>query len=147
MTQKTYSDKWKDRFDFFERNGLPGSPGYRDAIKKLKFLQRPRYMYNFYAFFFGFIYFCILGLWKKGLTLFIGIAVINLLLGVIEVAGDVNLEGIVRGVNLAYAAFCAMSVNSAYYLHTIKGIDSWNPFQGMSRKSSAELEKIPSRQY
>lgn len=147
MTQKTFSDKWKDRFDFYERNGLPGSPGYRDALKKVKFLRRARYTFNFYAFFFGFIYFCILGLWKKGLTLFIAIAVINILLGIIELALNVNLEGVVKGVNIAYAAFCATSVNSAYYLHTIKGVDSWNPMQGMTRKDAQALEKLPSRQY
>ncbi|ECG0109855.1 DUF2628 domain-containing protein [Salmonella enterica] len=145
--QSAFNVKWIARFDFFEQNGLPGSVRYGQAIRKLKFLQRSRYMFNFYAFFFGLIYFCILGLWKKGLVLVAIIVVIQLGLVIAEDILNSDFGHISRAMNIAYSAFCALSVNSAYYIRKIKGSDSWNPFQGMTRKSAEELEKLPSRNY
>lgn len=145
--EKAFSDKWKKRFDFFEEHGLPGSREYGQAIKNLKYFQRFPYMFNFYAFFFGLIYFCILGLWKKGLMLVALAIVSQMLVGVAEVIFNANLDHISRGLGIAYSAACASVANSAYYLRKIKGSDNWNPFEGMTKKSAARLEQLPSREY
>ena len=49
---------------------LPKSPEYKAAYKALTFGKRILIGMNIWAFFFGFIYFLILGLWRKALTLF-----------------------------------------------------------------------------
>lgn len=64
---KELSPKWRARFDFFDSvGGDITSPEYRKKIKEISFFGRMKYIFNFFAFFFGIIYMCILGLWKKG---------------------------------------------------------------------------------
>ena len=145
--EKAFSDKWKKRFDFFEKHGLPGSPSHKQALKEMGYFQRFPYILNFYALFFGLIYFCILGLWKKGLVLIVIFGVIQLIIGMLEVAFNANLDALSRAAEFTYAAFCAQIANSAYYLRKIKDHDSWNPFEAMTKKNSARLEQLPSREY
>lgn len=137
---------WQKRFDFYEKNGLPGSKEYASAIRALPFLKRMVYIGNWFALFFGIIYFCILGLWKKGLVLFVGASLINIILGIIEVSTTSNLEHTARFANVAYLACCCRIANVAFYLKTVKGIDGWNPFEGFSQKSAAELAALPSKE-
>lgn len=137
---------WKKRFDFYEKNGLPGSKEYASAIKALPLLERVVYGGNWFAFFFGIIYFCIIGLWKKGLVLFVGVCLVNIILGVIEASTTANLEVTARMTNLIYAFYCCRVANVAFYLKTVKGIDGWNPFEGFSQKSAAELAALPSKE-
>ena len=113
----------------------------------MKFGQKISIGSNFYAFFFGLVYFCILGLWKKGLVLFLGVAAIQAVLIAIETAADIDMNAFSKVINIGYAIVCAHLVNTAYYLRTVKGVDSWNPFQGLTRKSAEALSNLPSRQY
>ncbi|AJR00643.1 hypothetical protein F652_2654 [Enterobacteriaceae bacterium bta3-1] len=48
--------------------------------------------------------------------------------------------------NLIYAFYCCRVANVAFYLKTVKGIDGWNPFEGLSQKSAAELAALPSKE-
>ena len=55
------SDKWKFRFDFFQKHGVSelwgATPEFKSAVKALDFAQRIKINVNFYAVFFPFIYF------------------------------------------------------------------------------------------
>ncbi|WP_438596963.1 DUF2628 domain-containing protein [Gibbsiella quercinecans] len=137
---KELSPKWQARFALYDSvGGNVTSPEYQRKLKEMKFFARIKYVMNFYAFFFGIIYFCILGLWKKGLVLFVVICAINLILGMIEYSNGVNLDAWARGVNLAYAAACGSLANYSYYLKEVKGIQGWNPWEGLTKASAARI--------
>lgn len=119
-----YSPKWQFRFGFFERHGGPASPDFKAAFKALSFGQRLKINMNFFAFFFGFIYFFILGLWRKALVL-IGV---SLAIGVVAFFLP---DAVARGLGVAYSVLVGMSANYAFYLDRIKGSTSWNPWEGV----------------
>lgn len=131
---KQYSAKWQERFAFFEKNGAPGTAQYKTALKALPFGKRVLVNGNIIAFFFGFIYFFVLGLWRKNLVLF-GIAVAaGVVLGVIEmIIGTALPHGVNMGINIALALMWSMTANYAYYLKEVKGLDGWNPFEGFGK--------------
>ncbi|PPV07586.1 hypothetical protein XBLMG947_1567 [Xanthomonas bromi] len=118
------SPKWQFRFDFFDRHGGPKEPAYKDALKTLSFGNKVKIGMNFYAFFFGFIYFFIIGLWRKALSL-IGI---SLVLGIVASFLPTAFQNVLW---LPMSLLTGMIANYAYYLHTVKGSTSWNPFEGM----------------
>ncbi|MDO5073899.1 MAG: DUF2628 domain-containing protein [Neisseria animaloris] len=129
------SGKWQKRFEFFDKYGTnPNVLEFKAAIKAVPFMQRNLYLINFIAFFFGFIYFFVLGLWRKNLTL-LGITVACSILldaAIMLFAPDItehSLNAINRGVGFAFAALYALTANRAYYLHKVKGSKSWNPFE------------------
>ncbi|MBK5143748.1 DUF2628 domain-containing protein [Budviciaceae bacterium BWR-B9] len=132
MDKSKYSERWQTRFAFFDQYGAPNTPEHKAAIQAKKPTSRILFRMNFIAFFFGFIYFFILGLWKKNLVLFgiaIGIAVI---ITVIEtVTGFYLPQGANIGINVACAMMWSITANYAYYLKEVKGSDSWNPFEGI----------------
>lgn len=129
---KQYSAKWQERFAFFDKNGAPGTAQYKTALKELPFGKRVLVNSNIIAFFFGFIYFFVLGLWRKNLSL-LGIAVaIGIVLGVIEGIIGISLPNAVNtGINIAMALMWSITANYAYYLKETKGLNGWNPFEGM----------------
>ncbi len=119
-----HSPKWRFRFDFFERTGGPQAPGYKDAFKALSFGERLKINMNFFALFFGFIYFFVLGLWRKAISLvglWLLLVVVALLLP----------DALARGLGVAYSVSVAMAANYAFYLDRIKGSTSWNPWEGL----------------
>jgi len=122
------SDKWKLRFAFFEKHGGPGSPDFTPALKELKFSERVKIAANFWAFFFGPIYFLCIGLWKRALVLFALIIAFTILTSSAPALGDAlgRILGLIIGV------VCARTANYAYYEKTVKAETSWNPFQGFS---------------
>lgn len=141
---KEYSEKWLFRFAFFERTlGKMGSPAYRDEFKKLTFGQRIKVNFNFFAFFFGIIYLCILGLWKKGLVLFAVACLFGFALGLYEAISGATLDSAARVIGIMYSVACASIANYAWFLKERKGICGWNPLEGMTRKSAARLANLP----
>ena len=119
-----YSPKWQFRFNFFERYGAPNSPENKAALKAVGFGERVKIGINFWALFFGAIYFFVLGMWRKALTL-IGVSLLLML-----VAAFLP-EAVGRGIGIAYSLFVAMAANYSYYLDRIKGSKSWNPWEGL----------------
>ncbi|MCD7098473.1 DUF2628 domain-containing protein [Stenotrophomonas sp. MMGLT7] len=119
-----YSPKWQFRFDAFARHGAPGSPGYKEYFRSLGFLDRIKLGVNFYAFFFSWIFFLVVGMWRKALAL-VGLWLLLILVASLlpEAAG--------RVLGIAWSLLVATSANYAYYLHRIKGSTSWNPFEGI----------------
>ncbi|WP_369308766.1 DUF2628 domain-containing protein [Providencia rettgeri] len=132
MEQKPYSNKWQKRFEFFDTHGAPDTPAYKDALKAESFGGRILISMNFFAFFFGIIYFLILGLWKKGLVL-LGISIgLGIVLNIIDfMIGGTIPNGVYSGLSIGISALWAMIANYAYYLKETKGLDGWNPFEGI----------------
>lgn len=125
--------KWQERFSFFDTYGAPNTKEFKAAIKPLPFGKKILMSMNIWAFFFGFLFFFVVGMWKKGLVL-MGISLVGFF--ALGVAAGMLLppaaaDGIVRGLGIAYAMIVSMSANYAYYLKQVKQQDGWNPFQGM----------------
>ena len=119
------SEKWQQRFNFFNTYGAPDSSEFKAAIKAQPMRVRLLYLINFWAFFFGPIYFVILGLWKKGLILLaisIGVSI------VLNLLGGILPPFVFTAVGLMISLMWGMTANYAYYLKKVKGIDNWNPF-------------------
>ncbi|MBO9749346.1 MULTISPECIES: DUF2628 domain-containing protein [Pseudomonadota] len=121
-----YSPTWQFRFDFYDRYGEPKSSTFKTAMRSsaLSFGQKVKLNMNFYAFFFGFIYFFILGMWRKALVLIGASFVIGFICSFLP-------DYALRSFGLAYSLLVGMTANYAYYLHKIKGSTSWNPLEGV----------------
>jgi asparagine N-glycosylation enzyme membrane subunit Stt3 len=129
-----YPQKWQDRFTFFDAHGAPSTPAFKEALKAAPGNTQRTIRFNWLAFFFGPIYFFILGLWRKalvgiGLTLVL-LVVDAILMGVL--GPDSGLaRGLSRGLGIALSLLYGLLANYAYYLKEIKERDSWNIFEGL----------------
>ncbi|MDE9564267.1 DUF2628 domain-containing protein [Xenorhabdus bovienii] len=135
MDISKYSEKWQERFKFFEKNGAPPTQEYREAYRKTPFLKRLKIDMNFIALFFGIFYYLIIGLWKKGLILLgINIAVFSIM-GIFGVISGIDIsDNIYNAMGVAFSLLNGYIANYAYYLKEIKGDDGWNPFKGIFTK-------------
>ncbi|MBV6799435.1 DUF2628 domain-containing protein [Xanthomonas euvesicatoria] len=111
------SPKWQFRFAFFDRHGGPRDPAYKEALKTLPFGEKLKVGI-------GFIYFFILGLWRKAL----GLIGVGLVVGIVAsfLPGSFG-----NALSIPLALLAGMSANYAYYLDKVKGSTSFNPFEGM----------------
>ncbi|MGX9671307.1 DUF2628 domain-containing protein [Mycobacterium sp. HM-7] len=126
----TVSPSWQKRFDFFNAYGLPNSsPESKAAYKTLTFLERVKLTSNILAFLFGPIYFFVKGMWRKGLTLFGIFVAVEVVLVVLNVS-----DTLVRAIGFGLAAMAMTTANYAYYLHVVRGSQSWNLFEGHGRR-------------
>ena len=124
------SPSWQKRFDFFNTYGLPNStPESKAAYRALTFMERVKLTSNILAFLFGPIYFFVKGMWRKGLTL-LGIFVAVEVVLVVLNASDT----LVRGIGFGLAAIAMTTANYAYYLHVVRGSQSWNLFEGYGKQ-------------
>ncbi|WP_228985209.1 DUF2628 domain-containing protein, partial [Photorhabdus laumondii] len=136
MDKNQYSEKWQMRFAFFEQNGAPKTPEHKAAMKVEPYMRRILLNMNFIAFFFGFIYFFVLGLWRKNLTLFgvgvgVGVVVI-IILEIMESVLSIYIPPAVdMGIKFAFSAIWGTTANYAYYLKEKVNSQSWNPFEGL----------------
>jgi len=121
--------KWQDRFAFFDKHGAPNTRGFKEALKALpSWGEKIKIGGNWLAFFFGPIYFLILGLWKKAL---IGFA-ITVAIGVVCAFLPTSVGALLsRGLSIGMALLWSMSANYAFYLKKVKNQDSWNFFEGI----------------
>jgi hypothetical protein len=122
------SQKWRERFAFIEANGAPGTPSYKAAIQALPFMKRFLFSWNFIAFFFGPIYFLVLGMWKKAIGLLGCVFVVFLLDVLILAATGKDLS---RPLGIGLSFLFASIANYAYYLKEVKGRNGWNLFEGL----------------
>lgn len=124
-------EKWRVRFDFFEEYGTNGEY-YRQAFKELSFSERINISFNFFGFFFGIIYWLILGMWRKALALLGLFLLLNIVLAVIIIGMDIPenvADSLTHALGLAVALSTALYSNRAYYLHVVHHSTSWNPFE------------------
>jgi len=125
----TYSQKWQDRFAFFDQHGAPNSPGYKEALKALPtWGARMKINFNWLAWLFGPFYFLVVGMWRKALTAF-GIAIA---LGVVTSFMPGHMGDMVsRGAGIGLAVLFGMVANYSYYLKERQGQNGWNLFEGL----------------
>lgn len=119
-----YNKKFRECFEFFDQHGAPGTRAYGQSLKAMPLGKRFWFMWNFPAFFFGFIYFFVKGMWKQGLTLIGMTAVLCIVLAILP-------QGVAYGVSMAFSLVVAYSASYQFYLLEIKGVDTWNPFKGI----------------
>ncbi|BBX87012.1 DUF2628 domain-containing protein [Mycolicibacterium aubagnense] len=125
----TVSPSWQRRFDFFNAYGLPNSsPESKAAYQAMSFMDRLKLTSNILAFLFGPIYFFVKGMWRKGLTLLGIFFAVEVVLVVLDVP-----DSLVRGIGFGLAAIAMTTANYAYYLHVVRGSQSWNLFEGYGR--------------
>jgi len=93
MADAALSREWRERFEFFRKYGAPNSPEFHAAYKAFsrgekRLINKKVYQSygNSYGHFLGPVYFLVLGMWRRALTLTsigIGIAfVVGVILGV-----------------------------------------------------------------
>lgn len=124
------SPSWQQRFDFFNAYGLPNStPESKAAYQAMSFMDRLKLTSNILAFLFGPIYFFVKGMWRKGLTLLGIFFAVEVVLVVLDVP-----DSLVRGIGFGLAAIAMTTANYAYYLHVVRGSQSWNLFEGHGRR-------------
>jgi hypothetical protein len=130
QTTRALSSKWQERFEFFHRIESLDAAGKKSAARSLSFRKSILINFNVIAFFFGFIYFFVLGMWKRNLSM-IGItALIYSVILCVAIVGDIEIsEGFSRGLGCGISAWYATTANFAYYLKEVKGYNGWNPFK------------------
>ncbi|WP_426144011.1 DUF2628 domain-containing protein [Pseudomonas sp. DWP3-1-2] len=135
QTQSTgkYNAKWQERFNFFEAYGAPNDPNFKAGLKSLPGVRKKLLInLNVIAYFFGPIYFFVLGLWKKGLALIgVMLAINALVILTCTLLGTDVPYALGTGLTVAYSLMYALTVNYSYYLKEVKGEQGWNPFKGM----------------
>ncbi|MFF2088230.1 DUF2628 domain-containing protein [Nocardia sp. NPDC058176] len=127
--------RWRKRFEFFDAHGAPASREFQNAMRQKPFVERMFWNYNVLAFLFGPIYFLVLGMWRKALTMLALATAVILLLNVVDFAmrdGEIP-DFVWRVVPLFLAGIYAASADYAYYLHVVRRSPSWNPFEGIFR--------------
>lgn len=126
--------KWRERFEFFDAHGSPATREYQAAFRHLSLGRRALLGFNILAFIFGPIYYVVLGMWRKALTLLaIGLGV-GAVLTIVEMAvGSALSELVWRAVPVGFSALYATCANYSYYLHVVHGNRSWNPVEGVFR--------------
>jgi len=86
MADAALKPEWREHFEIFKRYGRPNSPEARAALKAA-FKARPykkRFSQGFLGYFLGPLYFLLLGMWKRALTLIsIGVGMV-FLMGLIQ---------------------------------------------------------------
>ncbi|MGW1159803.1 DUF2628 domain-containing protein [Streptomyces sp. NPDC002513] len=118
------SAKKQARFAFFETYGGPLSPAYKEALRAKPFAQRLFFNTNWWAFFFGPIYFFSRGMWRKGTVVLLG------LMAYFSAEVSAGVPKTYHWVG-TWTSFVVMwCANYADYLKTTKGTESWNPFEG-----------------
>lgn len=123
---KTYDEVWTERFRFFKKHGAPDTPEYKKALKEIpKLIGRMRINFNFYAFFFGFIYLLIKGMWKGAITMI----AISVVLGVASIL--FFPDAVIRGIGAALGIIYGMTANYTYYRKEVLGEDDFNIFKGL----------------
>lgn len=120
MEDGSLPEKWKYRFSFYDKYGVPGfwsvNPEYKKAFKALKPRQRITIQLNFIAFFFPWIYLFVLGLWKKAIL----VLLLSFLVIIIGALTGVNVLG------FAIVGFVGASTNKWFYEKEVKDIHTWS---------------------
>lgn len=128
----TYLSPWgEERAALFATHGGPFSPGYRAAKRSMPLVKRVLFNVNLWAFVFGPLYFFARGLWRKGAVILAGLMVLWTLEAVFAVPTQLHIFGM-------STCFLQMAcANYAIYLKRVRGVEGWNPFEGMGGEQPA----------
>jgi hypothetical protein len=132
----SFSKKWQDRFNVIDALEVKSFTGFAASIKGLPInqkLKRFLRMLSFMGFFFGPLYYLILGMWRKALTLLGMYTFIAFLVSAIftTIYGDPTDETMIffgQYLKLGFAAVglvCSWSVSFDYYLKVKFDDKSW----------------------
>lgn len=113
--ESNLSEKWKEIFALFDKAGGASF----DKMKNLENKEVNKALFNLWAFFFGFFYYCYLGMWKKGLTYF-GIS-LPFMMMLDSVLGD----SLAFASYAIYGGICASRANIDYYKKIRFGDNGW----------------------
>jgi hypothetical protein len=128
QTGRKYSDKWQERFDFFEIYEKLGRAEKKALLKAMPFKKRLHVSINWTSYFFGAIHMSILGMWKRNLAL-LGLSAIAFVVWVI-IAITFQLQSLrIWNFLIIVGIWYGFTTNYAYYLKEIKGYNGWNPFK------------------
>jgi hypothetical protein len=122
------SDKWKFRFDFYDRYGtrslMNASDEFKAAFMKLGIADRLKVNANLWAFFFTFIYLFILGLWRQAVLV---LAAAIALTAIFVLLGNVlpNFGMVSNVLSMLFSALVAIRTNTWYYHEKTKGGIGW----------------------
>lgn len=129
-TTDEFAAIWWKRFDFFDAYGPQTStPEARHAFRAMPAFERFRIGSNVLAFTFGALYFFAKGMWRKGLTLVVVGAALQVAAAVLDAP-----QLLQTAVGYGMSAIAMSTANYAYYLHVTTGSTSWNPFEGLGRR-------------
>jgi hypothetical protein len=121
------SAKWKFRFAFFEKYGVPDlfsaqHPAWV-ALRTYPFADKLKINANLWAFFFSFIYLAIIGLIPQAVLLFVIVLVLNVISFLLP--ENAVIEVFFRFVGLILAVYTAKMTNIWYYRKRVLGISEW----------------------
>ena len=124
------SEAWQRRFAFFESYGSPFQPAAAKALRALPLGPQLSISFNLWAFIFGPIYFAVVGVWRRGVTLMAVAVVLSLALD--HLFGD----AVSRAFGFGAAAVFATTVNYYRFIKVTQGRDEWNPLTDVFTKSA-----------
>lgn len=126
-----YNNKWQMRFEHFNHIYEPGtgyfslikSPSSKLRLKAMGVLDQNKINFNFWALFFGPLWYMTRGMAFKGLL-------VALIMSICFFANAVFVQGGVIGIALGWlpALIFASRANYDYYLSEIHGISKWQGF-------------------
>ncbi len=126
MAYENESEKWQDRFQYFDAYGAPNQYAYQQALRALPMMKRVRHSMNLWCLFFPLVYFVLIGCWRKSVGLLAMVLVVGFVLGLFG-ASNALYNGAAGGI----AVVCGMAGNYARY-QKVKGVGGgWNPFEGL----------------
>lgn len=126
MDYAQYSNKWQERFRFFDAHGGPNHYAYHQALRALPVLQRMRHSFNLWSLFFPLFYFVVVGCWRKSLSLIGIVLMLGLVLSLVGASAPI-FNAVAAGISVV----CGMAGNYARYLKVKGQGTGWNPFEGM----------------
>jgi len=115
---------WQRRFEFYALSGSPFSRSGRDAYGALSAGDRLELGFNWWAFFFGILYYIFLGITKRG----VGLAAISLIFWLILLSVDASTWWMRAHAIATQTVFGGMA-NYYYFIRITRGRDEWDPLK------------------
>lgn len=122
----TLPNVWKERFEFFEKNGAPNTPEFKSEIKLLKWSKKILINVNWFVFFFSFIYYFIKGMWKPALSVIAMLIALVVILEIFSVSDRIQ--------NIFFTALGVLNArcaNYSVYRFAILKEHDFNVFKGI----------------
>lgn len=117
------SEAWKETFRTIEEAGLV-SGGFYPTYESVDASKHRQLMFNGWAFFFGPIYYFVLGMWRKALT-WVFLTLTLSILGAILVVALGLPAAISRAIGIGIQVLYASNANADYYRKQIRGETFW----------------------
>jgi hypothetical protein len=124
------SEKWKYRFDFYDKYGVPALLKQPDEFKKacsgLKYGDRLKVIMNFWALIFpiAIFYLFVLGLWRQSILVIlitIGVTIVEYVI----FGSNPEAANISFGITVGLGIMFGMRANIWYYYKKTKGDAGW----------------------